>query len=216
MKICEGIYSYIWEDYSINNCNSYLIDGDIPILIDPGLSPFTGKLMTKIGDDNLSSEKIKLIVLTHSHPDHIHGISQFLDSKITMSHEEYQFLSNEGKQIYSLFGINIPDFPIEFFLGNGDLNVGKNGFKIFLTPGHSPGSICLYHPKSKALFTGDLVFEEGVGRVDFPGGNIEDLQKSINLISKLEIEFLCPGHGNIIEGKKQIQRNFEIIKKMIF
>lgn len=216
MKICEGIYGYIWEDYSVNNCNSYLIDGDIPLIIDPGLSPFVEKLVSKIEADNISQEKIKLIVLTHSHPDHIHGISKFLDLKITLSKEEYQFLSNEGQHIYSLFGINVPNFPVEFFLTNGDFNTGKNSLKIFLTPGHSPGSICIYHPKKKALITGDLVFEEGVGRVDFPGGDIEQLHKSINLISKLDIEYLLPGHGNIIKGKKQIHRNFEAIKSMIF
>lgn len=216
MKICEDIYGYIWKDYHVNNCNSYLINGDIPILIDPGLAMFSEKLRTNMEADNISTEKIKMIILTHSHPDHIEAIANFSNLKITLSKEEYQFLTNEGQQIYSLFGLNVPNFSVEFFLTEGDFNVGNKALKIFFTPGHSPGSICIYYPKKKVLFSGDLVFEEGVGRADFPGGDIEQLQRSIDLIAKLDIDYLLAGHGNIIEGKKQIQRNFEAIKNIIF
>jgi len=58
------------------------------------------------------------------------------------------------------------------------------------------------------MFTGDLVFKEGIGRTDLPGGNGSVLKESIKKLAKLEIEWLLPGHGDIISGAKDVERNF--------
>jgi glyoxylase-like metal-dependent hydrolase (beta-lactamase superfamily II) len=85
-----------------------------------------------------------------------------------------------------------------------------------LTPGHSPGSLCLYWPDKKALFTGDLVFFQGVGRTDLPGGNGKELKKSIQRISHLDTEYLLTGHGEIVIGQEAIKENFQKIQAYWF
>jgi glyoxylase-like metal-dependent hydrolase (beta-lactamase superfamily II) len=75
------------------------------------------------------------------------------------------------------------------------------GFKVLHTPGHSPGSICLFDPKAKILISGDTVFSDGVGRIDLPGGSEADMEKSLERISQLKVEKILPGHGEpILKG----------------
>jgi glyoxylase-like metal-dependent hydrolase (beta-lactamase superfamily II) len=85
-----------------------------------------------------------------------------------------------------------------------------------VTPGHSPGSICLYWPAKKALFTGDVVFNQGIGRTDLPGGSGEQLKNSIQRISRLDVEYILTGHGNIVAGKEAVQENFKKIEAVWF
>ncbi|MCK4714993.1 MAG: MBL fold metallo-hydrolase, partial [Candidatus Aenigmarchaeota archaeon] len=72
------------------------------------------------------------------------------------------------------------------------------GFEVMHTPGHTPGSICLYDRKSKTLITGDTIFSDGVGRTDMPGGNEEQLKESIDKLASLEVRRLLPGHGDAL------------------
>ena len=94
--------------------------------------------------------------------------------------------------------------------------MGDLSFKVIHTPGHSPGSICLYWTEQKALFTGDVIFHQGVGRTDLPGGSGQELKDSITRISRLEVDYLLPGHGDLISGREPVKRNFETIERMWF
>ena len=89
-------------------------------------------------------------------------------------------------------------------------------FRVINTPGHSPGSVCLYWLDNKVLFTGDVVFNQGVGRTDLPGGNGLELKESIKLLSGLEVEHLLTGHGDIISGRELVASNFEFIERFWF
>ncbi|MFQ5843213.1 MAG: MBL fold metallo-hydrolase, partial [Thermodesulfobacteriota bacterium] len=80
----------------------------------------------------------------------------------------------------------------------------------------SPGSLCFYWPKKKVLISGDVVFRAGVGRTDFPGGDSNQLKRSIQRLSQLDIEVLLPGHGEIIRGKQSVLRNFNFIRENYF
>jgi glyoxylase-like metal-dependent hydrolase (beta-lactamase superfamily II) len=66
------------------------------------------------------------------------------------------------------------------------------------------------------LFTGDLVFKEGLGRTDLPGGDGLKLKESIQRLSDLEVEWLLPGHGEIISGAENVQKNFAQIEQFYF
>ena len=96
------------------------------------------------------------------------------------------------------------------------MKIGDFGFQVIHTPGHSPGSICLYWPDRKVLFTGDVVFYQGVGRTDLPGGNGEDLKASIKRISQLEVDYLLTGHGNVVSGRDLVKANFSEIERVWF
>ena len=67
------------------------------------------------------------------------------------------------------------------------------------TPGHTPGGICLYSERDKALFSGDTVFPEGsFGRTDLPGGNATKLVESIRKLTLLDVSVMYPGHEDIV------------------
>lgn len=81
--------------------------------------------------------------------------------------------------------------------------------QVIETPGHTPGSICLYFPKEKALFTGDTLFSNGVGRTDLSYSSEKDLQNSLKKLAKLPPETkIYPGHGNYGIALKEALRYF--------
>ncbi|MCX5863045.1 MAG: MBL fold metallo-hydrolase [Deltaproteobacteria bacterium] len=215
MKISEHIYVYLWTDQKENNCNSVFIDGKVPLLIDPGLAHRTQSLFNRMQEDGVDHRRIKVVVITHAHPDHFGGTVEFPvnQTKIGLAKEEKKYIEEIGRPMYLKHGMKIPDYRVDFYLRDGDLSLGKHDFQVLLTPGHSPGSVCLYWPRYKALFPGDVVFMNGVGRTDLPGGNIKSLKESVERLSKLSVELLVPGHGPAIQGKERIQKNFEGIKR---
>ncbi len=214
MKISEHLYLYLWTDQRENNCNSIVIDGKVPLLIDPGHLHQMGDLTNRMLADGFDSTRIKLIINTHCHPDHFEGNQAFEESsaKIAFSQEEDKFLREVGRPAYLKQGMQMPDYRVDFYLREGTLNVGRHEFEVFLTPGHSPGSLCIYWPRHRILFAGDLVFMQGVGRVDLPGGDKALLKESIVRISKIPVELLVPGHGSPIKGAADVKANFQYIK----
>lgn len=136
--------------------------------------------------------------------------------KIALHRKEMDFLKGIGGELYGLFGMTVPQMQINMQLEDGRLELGGGLFKVISIPGHTPGSIGLYWPAKKALFSGDVVFQQNVGRTDFPGGNGAHLKKSIVTLSDLDVEMLFPGHMSIIEGHDKVQDNFNIIIQNIF
>jgi hydroxyacylglutathione hydrolase len=113
-------------------------------------------------------------------------------------------------------GMTMPEFQVDFYLDEGDLILGSKQFRIICTPGHSPGAICIYWPEHKVLITGDVVFKEGVGRTDFPGCSGAALKESILRLAELDVEYLLPGHGDLVKGRDEIKRNFVIVQSTYF
>jgi glyoxylase-like metal-dependent hydrolase (beta-lactamase superfamily II) len=218
MKFKNDIYVYEWTNYFDNNCNSFYIGGEVQTLIDPGLTRYVPDLLKQMAADGIKKEDIRYVINTHSHPDHFQG-SELFDPetiKIGLHTKELEFLKGIGSELYGLFGITVPQMHINFPLEEGSISLGNQIFKIILAPGHSPGSIALYWPEQKALFCGDVMFQENVGRTDFPGGNGALLKKSITSLSQIDLEFVFPGHMGIVTGKDKIQDNFNIIIQNIF
>jgi glyoxylase-like metal-dependent hydrolase (beta-lactamase superfamily II) len=218
MKITDDVYVYEWTNYFDNNCNSFYIGGNVRVLIDPGLSRYVPNLLERMEQDGISREDIHYVINTHSHPDHYEGSILFNDSdaKIALHEKEIEFMKEGGASIYSLFGMKSPDVKIDLVLKEGDLSLGGENFQILLVPGHSPGSIALYWPDRKAIFSGDVIFSQNVGRSDFPGGSSYYLKQSILSLAALDGEFLFPGHMNIISGKEQVMKNFQMVQQHVF
>lgn len=218
MKLTNDIYVYEWTNYFDNNCNSYYIGGGVNALIDPGLTRYLPDLLNQMSSDGIRKEDIHYIINTHSHPDHLQA-SELFDTetvKIALHRKELEFLKGVGGELYGLFGITVPQMQINFPLTEDSVTLGDQSFKIILAPGHSPGSIGLYWPAQKALFCGDVIFDQNVGRTDFPGGNGALLKKSIISFSQLDCELLFPGHMGIVTGREKIQDNFNIVIQNIF
>ena len=218
MKLESDLYAYIWEDMQENNCNSYVIGGDFPTLIDPGHQHLTKNLMTQMEKDGMRMEEIRLILNTHVHPDHFEGTQTFARTGVlTVLHqEEEKFMLEVGSQFYRALGMEMPQVKIDFYLEEGELRIGSKTLQVLHTPGHSPGSVSFYWPKKKVLFSGDVVFAMGVGRTDFPGGDGVLLRDSIERLAQLDAEWLLSGHGQVVRGRKNIKRNYAYIRTDIF
>jgi hydroxyacylglutathione hydrolase len=112
--------------------------------------------------------------------------------------------------------IDLARFNPDFFLNEGELKVGEIVLEVFHTPGHTPGSTTLYWKDASALFTGDLIFKDGLGRTDFPGGNGSQLKNSIRRMAALNAKWLLSGHGDIVSGSDMVKANFEQVEQMWF
>jgi glyoxylase-like metal-dependent hydrolase (beta-lactamase superfamily II) len=209
-KIFEGLYAFIWQDYRQNNCNSYLIDDGKKILIDPGHSHLFNHVEQGLASLRIEHSSIDLIIITHAHPDHMEAAFHFSKpTQIAIGKKDYDYLKTYAGSYYT---IPEPDL----LLASGDLTVGNLQFRIIDTPGHTPGSICVYWPKQQALFTGDVIFDQGIGRTDLPGGDGKALKESIQKISTLETQYLLSGHGSVVAGKQAVQNNFKQVEDYWF
>lgn len=218
MQILDNLHAFIWESMTTNNCNTYLIDGPTRVLIDPGHKNLFDHVQKGLDALGLGPEDLELIICTHAHPDHIEAVQLFKETPalITIHEKEWQMIKSMEKHINASLGINIDAVSPDFFLKEGDLSIKNLDFEIFHTPGHSPGSISIYWPEQKALFTGDLIFKEGVGRTDLPGGDGSKLKESIKRLSELNTEWLLSGHGDMIAGAKEVKANFEEVEQFYF
>lgn len=219
MNLGNDIYVYEWTHPFENNCNSFFIGGNVRALIDPGLTVFLPDLLKKMEEDGIDPDTIQYVINTHSHPDHFEGSAFFTDNtgiRIGMHHDDIAFLNDIGKDMYGMFGMDLPKVDIDMPMEEGPLELRGEAFEILHTPGHSPGSLSLYWPARKALFPGDVIFDQNIGRTDFPGGSGALLKESIHKLSRLDVDYFLPGHMGIIVGEEEVKRNFRFVIERIF
>lgn len=180
--------------------NCYLVKDILTseaLIIDPADA---GDYIVELAQRN--NLKITRIIATHGHFDHIMaGAYCQLTLKVPFFvHTKDTFLVNRMKETAKYFDIpcEAPPPKIDHFLKHGDVfKLGENELTVLETPGHTPGSICLYSQKNNLLFSGDTLFAQGqVGRTDFAYCSTDDLKKSLSLLLKLPPETkIYPGHG---------------------
>ena len=146
--------------------------------------------------------KIKFIINTHGHIDHILGndfAKKYLKVPILIHKEDEILVKNYSIQA-SMFGLNMakpPEFD-DYFDESTKIILGTNLLEIIHTPGHSRGGICILDKKNKTIFTGDVLFRESIGRTDLHGGDYEVLIDSIKnkIFKECDDDFVIyPGHN---------------------
>lgn len=218
MKIAQDLYFYPWESYTQNNCNSIMITGKVKALIDPGHQALFSNLARQLERDGIDVKALDLIINTHSHPDHFEASASLAGhgARVAMHPDGENYLKKIGPAFSQALGQKMPDYNIDLNLVEGELELGDKQLYVYHTPGHSPGSICLYWPDQKVLISGDLIFAQGVGRTDFPGGDGAKLKENIKRMAELDIEILLPGHGPLVTGAEEVRRNFQFIQQVYF
>ncbi len=218
MKVRDGVYAYVWNGHFVNNANMFYFGEPLNILFDPGLKNYLDVRFEEMKKDGINSGEIRYLVNTHCHPDHFEGSLSFIGKNIPicMHEDEISFYNTQGPKFFQMFGMQFPVVDFQVSMKEGPWKIGGTDLEVYHTPGHSPGSVCIYWKEKKTLVCGDLVFEQSVGRVDFPGGDGKKLIESIKKISRLDVEVLLPGHMNIIIGANAVRKNFELIERYYF
>ena len=165
------------------------------LLIDPG---WNDRSLLKA----IESRKavVKAIVLTHAHFDHIGGVAalhEHTGAPLVMHADDVALLMQRGGA--DEWGIPIRSAPSpDRLVAEGDrFEVGALSFEVLFTPGHTPGHISLHEASKGVVFDGDVLFKQGIGRTDLPGGNMDDLLHSIRhkLLELPDETIVYPGHG---------------------
>lgn len=169
-------------------------------IVDPGCSDSSeeNELENFIFEKSLT---VKYLINTHCHIDHILGC-EFVKNKFNPIYYapelDIPLLQNSTMQA-SFVGMDfsISILPDEYLSENKKLYLGKSESSFLFTPGHTPGEYCIYIPDIKSCITGDVLFNDSIGRTDLWGGNYDMLIKSINekLLSLPDETIIYPGHG---------------------
>jgi hydroxyacylglutathione hydrolase len=215
MKLTEGLYAFVWEGYE-NNCNSFFFGGDVGALIDVGHLRFVDSLLERMRADGITPDDIRLVIVTHSHPDHMEALPRFTEMglRVAMHPAALAYLEQIGPAMYQWMGSELPSAegiaPIE----EGPVEALDGRVSVYHTPGHEPGSLCVHWPEKRALATGDLAFAGSIGRTDFPGGDRRRLMAEVDRMAELPVEYMLPGHGPVVQGEAAVARNYRDIRGM--
>jgi glyoxylase-like metal-dependent hydrolase (beta-lactamase superfamily II) len=159
-------------------------------------------------------DRIEEIVLTHCHYDHTAHLTEIramTGGRISIHRLDGPNLGNDLLSSAMLFGEKAAPVTPDRLLDEGD-RVGE--LTVIHTPGHTPGSICLFHEGEEVLVSGDTVFTHGsFGRYDLPGGSLPALRDSLRKLSGYAVRGVYPGHGEPIRegGSRHIAAAVKVI-----
>lgn len=177
--------------------NCYIVyDKGKALLIDPGAEP--DKIAEFLEREGL---KVQAILLTHAHFDHIAALDEIretVDTDVYIHENELSWLSDPQMNGSSkLIGNEIVMKPAEFTFKMGPMEIGDFLFEVIHTPGHSPGSVSFLFDQNEFIISGDVLFYHGIGRTDLPGGNMAEIEATIQnkLYQLKESLTVYPGHG---------------------
>ncbi len=194
-SIFEGIDLLYYGSGPLSS-NVYILDNG-RVLID------TGNSIELLEDykTHYPNSKIEKVIITHAHTDHISGLFLLLsqyEPEIYIHQQELSAVSGD-KSLEDFFKEIGKEHLVKPLKGNEEIDAGIFKLRVLYTPGHTPGSICLFVPERKILFSSDTLFPMKGDYALLPapdpqGGSLEELAMSIRYIMKLNPVAFCPGH----------------------
>ena len=197
-----------------------VITGDKLVLIDSATANDAERIVQEIEQAGLAICDLRAIVITHAHSDHVGSLSELVrrsGAEVWAHRDEIPYVQKErpmpaASPVMRLMFRLSDRLPagqtapvVNRALEDGERIEGLGG-KVIHTPGHTPGSICLYVPTHKLLFCGDALFnihpltgQKGLRpAIRLPSCDMEQVYASLHKLAEMEIEVLCPGHGEPI------------------
>lgn len=182
--------------------NTYVVYDDTKecAIVDPGC--FTAReketLRAFIEENNLNPVRLWN---THCHLDHVFGNKFVFDTwgLLPECHvDELPMLQNAPTvaKMYGIVGMDASPEPKQFIESGSTIGFGNSSFKVLFTPGHSPASLSFYNADADFVLAGDVLFNESIGRVDLPGGDMQTLLDAIRtqLFTLPDHTLVLPGH----------------------
>ena len=186
-------HSYYINDEDGDSC--YLIIGNThALLIDLGL--FKEPLLPTI--KNITNKEL-IIVCTHGHFDHIGAIDELVEKyncPVYIHQDDYEMIYNDQLNLSNYYG----ELKIKSKVTAVDKNIdiGEFHFEFLHLPGHTIGSCFIILKNYHVIFSGDVLFKNGIGRFDFPTSSSTDTRNSIKKIKEIKDDYeIYPGHGEL-------------------
>jgi hydroxyacylglutathione hydrolase len=140
------------------------------------------------------------ILLTHAHFDHIGAVADLVEATsapLAIHPAELPlYRAGGGAAAFGLDGPPVPEPDVLLVPGQA-LQIGSLRFEVLFVPGHTVGHVAFYHAGGPAVFSGDVLFQQGIGRTDLPGGDYDQLMRSLRevLLELPDDTVVCSGHG---------------------
>ena len=168
------------------------------MVIDPG-----DNISTIVAIAEKHHLRIKQIVITHAHIDHIGGamkLRALTGAPILLNQNDHALLKMLDVQA-TWIGVPTPEkVEIDRSITKGEtVSAGTHTAQVLHTPGHTEGSICLYFETEKKLIAGDTLFAGSIGRTDLPGGSMQKIMRSLHdtVLALPDETVVVPGHGEL-------------------
>jgi glyoxylase-like metal-dependent hydrolase (beta-lactamase superfamily II) len=226
-----GLYHSAAGNFTVN-AGIIFTDRSV-IFIDSGMSIASGEYLWEVARKRMKGDKYVYLILTHHHSDHVFGMhaikkrgAKVITHKITgmwfkrFPGDKYKkFLAERDgwspEKADEVFGNVIFSEPDRTIDQDTVLNIDGEEIHVLATPGHVANELSVYHPRSKALFAGDTIYEGSELTTRFGGLVQWKLWISqLERLKTLEISTIVPGHGKLC-GEDEIDRNIECLKKEI-
>ena len=224
-KITEEVYYIPGQDEFMPDAHAYVLgkpsSQDLS-LIDAGLTGKGNYKVQSIQKAGIELSAIKRIIMTHSHLDHIGCLAEIQKqipwAELWMHQLEADLLEQgDERAVYGMdmfrgfceeqLGLRPGAFKFKVnrkLKGGETLDLGDTAWEAIHIPGHSMGSIGLYHRPKNILIPGDVVYADyAIGRFDLFGADGPELKKSLMRLAELEVDILLPGHNQIVKGLPQ-------------
>ncbi len=188
------------------DCNQFLLKDESSNaydLVDAGHGLNFDQVLENVAQV-IDPKRVRTVAITHEHLDHVNGLPRWkaLGARIVTSPACAHKLRVGHDPTSAKHGMDIPTMDVDQEVQDGDhLRLGDRDHACILSPGHSPGSICYWDEGTGTLFSGDVLFAQGgIGRFDFPDGDLNAHLETILRLGELPVRALHCGHGPSVEG----------------
>jgi glyoxylase-like metal-dependent hydrolase (beta-lactamase superfamily II) len=221
-RITNDVYYIPGQDEFMPDSHTYVLgkpSSQNLSLLDAGLVGKGNYKIQSIQKAGIELSAIKRVIMTHTHLDHIGCLSEIQKqtpwAELWVHQLEADLLEQGDER--AVYGMDMfKNFCQEQFrlkpgafgfqvhrklMGGEILDLGESAWEVIHIPGHSMGSIGLYHRPMKILLPGDVIYADyAIGRFDLYGANASELKKTLMKLTELEVDILLPGHNQIVKG----------------